>query len=373
MGDNDDITFNMNNGPLDEEQIEQLLQGRLNPEQAPGPVAEIAKLIQAAKAPGTVAELSQEQSVLASFESVLGQGSVTQIEPERKRRMIAKILTAKVAGVALAATALTGTAVAAYNGDLPSPIQTSISASLSHVGVSVPNPTLSDTSSSKLSTQADLSKGTSLHGNSSENAALGSNNGLTNGKDLGLSSGASAYGLCTAYLQSQSNSSSSTTSTTGATTTTVPSSTTTTSAALTASLVDSTSTSSTTSTTETGSTLSGPVAFQRLQLTASAKGETVAQFCAKVMSEGQNGKNTGATAGSEGKAFGQSQSSQHSQGRSDFSGSTTTTATNSSSNSSQPESSSANSGDTSSTASSSIFSRGNSQSHIDSSGTGFGH
>ncbi|MCL5077523.1 MAG: hypothetical protein M1288_05380 [Actinobacteria bacterium] len=304
MNDDSDYQIDMNDGPISPEQFELLLKGKLDPSQLSGPAKHIAELINAAKSPATEAELANQASMVSSFKAAMVQGSITNLEPERKRRMLSKLLAAKIAGAALAATALSGTAVAAFNGDLPSSVQSSLSGSLSKVGISIPSSTTSGSSSSSDITLPKASV------SGSATAAAGSKNGLTNGVDQGLANGNSLFGLCTAYLSSTGASSSST-STTGASTTT------------------SSTTSSTTSTTSaTSSTsVSGSLALQRLQAYAHSKGESVTQLC------GTSTHPSGHSS-SGGQSFGQSQAKAHNQTNSHFpfsgSSSTTTSASTSS-------------------------------------------
>lgn len=320
MNDDSDYQIDMNDGPLSPEQFERLLNGQLEPSQLSGSARHIAELINVAKSPATEAELANQASMVSSFKAAMGQGSITNLEPERKRRMLSKLLTAKIAGAALAATALSGTAVAAFNGDLPSSVQSSLSGSLSKVGISIPSSTASNSSGSSNITLPKAS--------TSENsaAAAGAKNGLTNGVDQGIANGNSLFGLCTAYLSSTGSGSSST-STTGASTTTTPSTSTTLSSQTASILTDTSSTTSTTSATS-NSPLSGSVAFQRLQVYAQSKGESVAQLCSTATRQGGQSS-------SAGQIFGQSQAKDHSQANSHsrFSESSSTTTTSSSSSS----------------------------------------
>lgn len=276
MNDDNDYQIDMNDGPISPEQFELLLKGKLDPSQLSGPAKHIAELINVAKSPATEAELANQAGMVADFKAAMMQGSITNLEPERKRRMLSKLLTAKIAGAALAATALSGTAVAAFNGDLPSSVQASLSGSLSKVGISIPSAT---TSGSSASSDITLPKA-SVSG--SATAVAGSKNGLTNGADQGLASGNSLFGLCTAYLSS-TDASSSSTSTTGASTTT------------------SSTTTSTTSATSGSSTspVSGSLALQRLQALAQSKGESVTKLCGTAAHPSSQSSSTG-------QSFGQS-------------------------------------------------------------------
>lgn len=327
MTDFNDYTFDMDNGKLTPEQIEQLLQGKTDASHLTGAAKHLAELVAASKSPGSVDELAHETSVVSNFKAALGQASVTPLNPKRKRKVYSKLLTAKLAGAALAATALSGTAVAAYRGDLPSSIQSNLSGSLSKVGINIPS---SNTSNSIILPKQISSASTTTTGAPAK-ASAGSQNGLTNGAAEGLANGDSIYGLCTAYLNS-----SSTTTSQPTTTTTTPSSTSTTSSALTA--INLASTSSSTSTTSaststssaSSSTVSGSVAYQRLQAYAQKAGESVSKLC----STATHRTNADST---HDQGFGNSQATSHSNGNVDshspFSSSSTTTRSNDSSNS----------------------------------------
>lgn len=294
----------MHKGQLTEEQLEKILQGKIDPQSADGAMAYVANLISAAKASPTEEELSQEASILMRFREVQSGGSISEIEPERKRRLLSKLLTAKVIGAALATTALSGTAVAAYDGVLPSSVQNTISSGLSAVGVTVPSS--SSTSQSKIQL-ADTQQTTTTLPSASQK-------GISNGGiDQGLASGESLFGLCTAYANSSSTSS--TSSSDGTTTTTVPSSTTTT-AASNSTTTTAAPNSSTTTTAVAGS--SGSTEFQRLQSYASQKGETIMQLCANVSHPSPE-----STAKSSGQKVGELHAASHESTNSPLSSTTT--------------------------------------------------
>lgn len=144
MDENDDFPFGMSDKEFSDDQIEQLLQGKVDPQQAPEALSRLAELISAARMPATESELANEDHVLNLFRANLTKGStrnISDLRYQRRRKVHSGFLAAKVAGVLVAATALTGTAVAAYHGDLPNTFQTPISTGLAKVGISVPHPT----------------------------------------------------------------------------------------------------------------------------------------------------------------------------------------------------------------------------------------
>jgi hypothetical protein len=61
--------------PLDDDTAERLLRGRLAPEDAPGPYAEVARVLRAAAAPPTPRELAGQPAALAAFRTAHRAGS----------------------------------------------------------------------------------------------------------------------------------------------------------------------------------------------------------------------------------------------------------------------------------------------------------
>lgn len=285
MDQNNDSLFDMGEEQLSDEQIEQLLRGEVDPLLATGPVGHLAELILAARMAATPEERLLESSVLASFKEVLSQESAIDIAHERKRRLHSNLLAAKAAGVLIAATALTGTAVAAYHGDLPNTFQMTLRTGLAKVGISVPDSHPSGSQSS--STLVELPKANNSTPTTGRNTQTGSS--TTGGQRTSPANGASGgpanestlYGQCVAYLRLQQTPAPSTSTTSGSTgsngsSTSQPSS-------------GSGSITSTTLETSSGSSepqLSGPTAFQRLQETAHNEGKSVAQLCAGATSPG---------------------------------------------------------------------------------------
>lgn len=99
--------------PMDRKTAEELLRG----DRAGHPLTE---LLAAAKAPATAGELSGEADALAAFRAAAQSPDVV---PRRRRSMLAKLLTLKVAAAAFACTATVGgVALAASTGALPNPI-----------------------------------------------------------------------------------------------------------------------------------------------------------------------------------------------------------------------------------------------------------
>lgn len=297
MDENDDITSDMGEESLSEEQIEQLLQGKTDPQLYFGAIAHLAELVRAAKVPGTSEELKNEGDVVGYFKEAQSGHSVRNIREANQRKIHSSLLAAKVAGVLITATALTGTAVAAYHGDLPNTFQTTVSSGLARVGISVP--ATHGSSATTTPSSLPLPKATGqlprisapVQGSTSTSTTK-AQSGLKNGAALGLASGDSVYGLCTAYLNSygSSNTAENSTTTTSAPTSTTPA---------TGSPNSRFSNGDNSSASENGSPsqISGSVALQRLQEVAAKQGTTVSQLCSTVATPDSSGDSSGTVGG----------------------------------------------------------------------------
>lgn len=125
--------------PLDDATAERLLSGELWPEDAPPGYSTVVTALGKMQASPVPTELSGEQATVTA--AALEARSARTVDPSTPRRkpMLAKLVSAKVAAV-VATTVLGATAAAAATGNLPSQAQSAVSDALSHVGVSVPNP-----------------------------------------------------------------------------------------------------------------------------------------------------------------------------------------------------------------------------------------
>ncbi len=316
MDQNDDCLFDMGEEQLSDKQVEQLLRGEVDPSLSTGPLAHLAELILAAKMPATSEELSLESSVLAGFKEVLGKESAIDIANERKRRLHSNLLAAKAAGILIAATALTGTAVAAYHGDLPNTFQATLSSGLARVGINVPASNASGSQS--FSTSIELPKATNSSPKTGRNAQTGA--ATTGGQHASPITGASGgpandsalYGQCTAYFEFQRMPESSTSTTSG-------------NAGSNGSLLSesangSGSVTSTTLGASFGSSrpqLISSTAFQRLQELAHTEGKSVAQLCAGAATPGAAGASQN-NATANGNGFGNRSSGQNQRNSSRF-------------------------------------------------------
>lgn len=123
---------------LDDRTLDRLLSGSLDPDDAPPAYASVAALVRTARGPATPDELAGEARVVATVAQTVATGSGVDEITDRRRPMLAKLVSAKAA-MAAAIVLAGGTAAAAGTGSLPSPAQNVVSSALSHVGVSVPD------------------------------------------------------------------------------------------------------------------------------------------------------------------------------------------------------------------------------------------
>lgn len=99
----------------------------------------VAGLVDALREPARPHELDGTDDLVARLAAtVRGGGAVAQATPIGRRPVLAKVLTGKVA--ALAVVALCSAGAAAATGHLPDPVQRRLSDTLSHVGVDLPSP-----------------------------------------------------------------------------------------------------------------------------------------------------------------------------------------------------------------------------------------
>ncbi|MBO2455305.1 hypothetical protein J4573_50070 [Actinomadura barringtoniae] len=87
----------------------------------PSSLDPLADLLAAASAPGREAELAGEEAAVAAFRAALSPHALSPQESRSNRLPFGRFFTAKVAAVAVAATAAGGVAVAATTGALPIP------------------------------------------------------------------------------------------------------------------------------------------------------------------------------------------------------------------------------------------------------------
>jgi hypothetical protein len=101
----------------DQDLLERLLDGRLDPADAPPRYGGLVRLLAAATAPATAEELSGEQAVLAEFAAVMRSHAPTLVP--RRTAVPRKVFTMKAAAAALVAVLSIGGVAAAATGLLP--------------------------------------------------------------------------------------------------------------------------------------------------------------------------------------------------------------------------------------------------------------
>jgi hypothetical protein len=165
---------------IDDDTADRLLSGQVAPEDAPPSFRAIAQAVQEARL-ATDVDPTRESATVAAVVEALHSGFPSDA-PVRSKRMLARMLSAKVAAIAaVGVLGVTAAAAAAATNTLPDPAQSAISNAASHVGLSVPHP---------HGHAFGLTK--SHHTGSA--AAPG--NGGAVGPDA---SGPAKFGLCTAY------------------------------------------------------------------------------------------------------------------------------------------------------------------------------
>jgi len=127
-----------NRPPLDDDSAARMLQGLVQPDDAPPGYGVVAGLLAAAARPAPVDEDAATATVTAMVEAIREGAPVPQTS--RRSPMLTKLLAGKAALAALGVVALTASGAAAATGSLPTPVQSAVSGAASHVGVNLPNP-----------------------------------------------------------------------------------------------------------------------------------------------------------------------------------------------------------------------------------------
>jgi hypothetical protein len=134
VSDWDDLPYVMGITKIDDDTMDRLLAGRIDPDDAPPGYAEVARILQAAGSPPRGEHLSREVEQVAAARRVMSFGSPssggTGGSPSRRRRALAGlIVTGALAGIP---------GLAAANA-LPGPAQHAVSRVFDKVGISVPD------------------------------------------------------------------------------------------------------------------------------------------------------------------------------------------------------------------------------------------
>ena len=230
----DDGTGDMRTFPMGDSTADALLEGRIAPDDAPFGFERVAALVRDARSPATAGELANVAGSVAAVVPTVREAARMPDGGRGRRKMLGKLISAKVVAAA-AAAALGGGVAAAATGSLPTPVQSTVSSGLSHIGISLPNPDSQPGSGNPPAPGTTNPSGTAASVPSAPGPAI---------------TAANEYGLCTAYAASQAGTS--------------------------------------TDSHSVGAT-DGSRAFIALKAAATAKGETVAQFCTGVTPPGRSG------------------------------------------------------------------------------------
>ncbi|MDP1820276.1 MAG: hypothetical protein Q8K58_10365 [Acidimicrobiales bacterium] len=120
--------------PLDSDTIDRLLDGRLDPHDAPPGYVDVVTVVRHAASGFAAAEVDDE--LLRSMVHAIQTSPAPSTD--RKPTMISKRLSAKVATAAAALVLSSAGVAAAAAGNLPGPAQDAVSKGLAHVGVELP-------------------------------------------------------------------------------------------------------------------------------------------------------------------------------------------------------------------------------------------
>jgi hypothetical protein len=125
---------------IDDNSAEALLRGRMDPDDAPPDLREVAALVASARGPASFDELVGESETVRLIGSAIGEEATpSRAGSCRRTRTVGRLLPVKV--LSLASLFIVGTGVAAAATDsLPRAIQSTVSQELSHAGISVPRP-----------------------------------------------------------------------------------------------------------------------------------------------------------------------------------------------------------------------------------------
>jgi len=154
MSDWDDLLYDMRIAKIDDDTMDRLLAGHIDPDDAPPGYGEVARILQAASSPPRGEHLSREVEHVAAARRVMSPGSASiggaGGSPSRHRRALAGLI---VTGALLGIPGL-----AAANA-LPDPAQHAVSRVFDKVGISVPDTPQAPTASidHPASTGAEIS------------------------------------------------------------------------------------------------------------------------------------------------------------------------------------------------------------------------
>ena len=192
----------MHRFPIDDGTADRLLSGNMAPEDAPPGFAGLTALFHTATGPATYGELLHEDSVVAAGIAAVHSSLTPLTAVSRRKSMLSRLLTAKVAAAATIAVFGLGTAAAAAAGALPG--QTSQASTHASSGLA--------TAAAHLSSSGPRSGSTT---GSSTTTATTKSNASTLIPATGPANIHAQFGLCTAFLAGNPT-------VTGSTSTTLP-------------------------------------------------------------------------------------------------------------------------------------------------------
>ncbi len=155
----DDFEDEMRGLFLDRDTADRLVAGAVEPDDAPPGYAEVARLIRAAGAPPTPAEVIGEEQAVAAAARVASRTTPHSPVPLTRRSSVrSRFFRVKFAALVVAGTVLGTTGLAAA-GVLPDAAQNAASSVLSSIGISVPaadeHPAITGTDISGIATTTD--------------------------------------------------------------------------------------------------------------------------------------------------------------------------------------------------------------------------
>lgn len=189
-----DYTGDMTRIRIDGTTADRLLSGTMLPEDAPPQLAGVAGLLHTAAGPASASELAHEAAVVGMASAAVSCCPARQGVTSRRKTVLSKLLTAKVAALATIAAFGLGTAAAAAAGSLPG--QTSHASKHAAKGLAT--------------AQAHVSSSTSHSTSHSTSATNPSKTTTGSIPSTGPANVHAQFGLCTAFLASNTSTQTST-------------------------------------------------------------------------------------------------------------------------------------------------------------------
>ena len=136
---------------IDENSLDALLQGTLDSNSVPKNLQGIHNLVQVIRNSNYTASKPSEKDIVSHFRNALNESQLAAQELARKRRrsaMIGKLITLKSAILA-GSVLVGGSALAAATGNLPAPVQITLASGAKHIGLAIPDPNSSTSTTNK--------------------------------------------------------------------------------------------------------------------------------------------------------------------------------------------------------------------------------